>query len=143
MRLAFSLARQYFDQKKIMRIMGAMSGQMGPQKAQMITQKMLSAPNLMQYDLKLDKGENSITQRNATFMKMNDIVNALPEYRSVLAPYLIRLSDHPDKDEILQQLGIKTQQLDIENAISLVGGGKAPTPTQTGGPQNAAQPDAG
>ncbi len=143
MRLAFSLARQYFDQRKVMRILGAMSGQMGQQKAQAIATKMQQSPNLMQYDLRLDKGENSVTQRNAAFLKMNDIIRNAPEYRSVLLPYLIGLSDHPDKEEILNAIGVQSQILNTEKAISLASGGKAPGPVQTGGGQNATQAEPG
>ena len=137
MRMAFQLVRQYFDQEKIMRILGSMSGQMGPQKAQEVSAAMLAMPDLMQYDIKLDKAENSVTQRNATFLKTMEIMQMAPEYRQAFMPFLIELTDHPDKEEMLQAIGVQSQLINTEKAIGLVGGGKAPQPK--GGGQNTRQ----
>lgn len=138
MRLAFSVARQYYDDRKWARILGSMSGMMGEQKAQEVIRRMKTA-NLMQYDLKLDKGENSVTQRNATFLKTIELAQLVPEYRSVLLPFIVQLTDHPDKDEILQAIGVQSQILNTEKAIQVAGGGKAAAPVQTGGGQNVRQ----
>jgi len=94
-------------------------------------------PDLMQYDIKLDKAENSVTQRNATFLKTMEIMQMAPEYRQAFMPFLIELTDHPDKEEMLQAIGVQSQLINTEKAIGLVGGGKAPQPK--GGGQNTRQ----
>jgi len=136
-RLAFSLVQQYFDEKKILRILGTMTSDNGEQKAQAIMQQMKSNPNLLQYDLKLDKGENSVTQRNATFLKTMEIIQMTPEYRAALLPFLLKLTDHPDKEEMLQAVGVQTQINNTKDAIGLIGDGKTSSPK--GGGQNTRQ----
>lgn len=138
MRMALSLAQQYFDEKKIVRILGSMTGEMGQQKAVLTAQAMKQNQDMLQYDLKLDRGENSVTQRNATFLKTLELTQLVPEYRQVMLPHLIDLTDHPNKEEILRDIGVQTQINNTEKAISLAGGGKAPQP-KGGGSQNARQ----
>ena len=137
MRMALSLAQQYFDEKKIVRILGSMTGEFGSQKAMLTAQAMKQNTDMLQYDLKLDKGENSVTQRNATFLKTLELTQLVPEYRSVMLPHLIDLTDHPNKEEILRDIGVQTQILNTEKAINLAGGGKSTPPK--GGSQNARQ----
>jgi hypothetical protein len=86
----------------------------------------------MQYDLKLDKGENSVTQRNATFLKTMELMQLAPEYRAALLPYLVRLTDHPDKEEMLQAVGVQSQINNTKEAIELVGGASG-SPAKGGG----------
>jgi len=136
-KLVFSLMQQYFDTDKIMRILGTMTSSAGGEKATQIAQSFKGSPNLLQYDLKLDKGENSVTQRNATFLKTMEMAQLFPEYRQALLPFVLRLTDHPDKDEMLQAIGIQSQMNNTEKAIGLVSGGKSPKPA--GGSQNIRQ----
>jgi hypothetical protein len=137
--MAFMLARQYFDRKKFLRILGSMTSDMGEQKAQAIADAMLKGDTLMQYDIKLDKGENSITERNSTFLKTMELMQLAPEYRMALLPYAIKLTNHPDREEILQAVGIQTQKLNTQNAIELMGGAGASAPKATNGKQNTRQ----
>jgi hypothetical protein len=137
MRMALGLAQQYFDEKKIMRILGTMTSPMGQQQAMMVAQSMKTNKDLLQYDLKLDKGQNSVTQRNATFLKTMELAQLAPEYRAVLLPHIIALTDHPNKDEILKEIGVQSQIINTEKAIGLTAGGKSPQPK--GGSQNTRQ----
>lgn len=137
MRLAFMVARQYYDDRKWSRILGSMSGKMGQQRASAVIDAVKRA-DLMQYDIRLDKGENSVTNRNASFIKMVEMAQVFPEYRSVLLPKAIELSDHPQKDEILQEIGVVTQMNNIKDAID-VGRGGNPKPVQTGGGSSISQ----
>jgi hypothetical protein len=131
-KLVFSLIQQYFDENKIMRILGTMTSANGEEKARAIAQAVKNSPDLMQYDLKLDKGENSVTQRNATFLKTMELMQLAPEYRAALLPYLVRLTDHPDKEEMLQAVGVQSQINNTKEAIELVGGASG-SPAKGGG----------
>ena len=133
------LARQYFDRKKFLRILGSMTSDMGAEKAKAIADAMLNGDTLMQYDIKLDKGENSVTERNATFLKTMELLQMSPEYRMALLPYAIKLTNHPDREEMLQAIGIQTQKLNTQNAIELASGAGASAPKVTNGKQNTRQ----
>lgn len=137
MKMALSLAQQYFDERKIMRILGTMASPNGQEKAMITAQAMKSNKDLLQYDLRLDKGQNSVTQRNATFLKTMELAQIAPEYRSVLLPHIVELTDHPNKDIILKEIGVQSQILNTEKAIGAIGGGKAPQ--AKGGGQNTRQ----
>lgn len=139
MRMAFMLARQYFDRRKLLRIMGSMTSDNGQQKAQVITEAMLRNNAMMQYDIKLDKGENSVTERNATFLKTMELLQVAPEYRQVLLPYAIKLMNHPDRDEILSAIGIQSRKTDIQNVIGMLDGGGPAAPKAPNGKQNTQQ----
>jgi hypothetical protein len=122
LQLAFRLVQQYFDTKKILRILGVMYNRGDIEKTLQVTEQMLNTSDLTKYDVKIDRGENSITQRSAAFMKTLELMQLVPEYRGVLLPYAVDLSDHPEKEAILKGVGLQQQILNTQKSLELAGG---------------------
>lgn len=134
-RQMISNMQQFYPESKVERIINTDDLQLQDPRS---IQSFLANFAISDYDITIEEGETSSTVRGWMRQEIQELLPYVGDYAPALLPILIKLSDYPNKDEIIEAIQSQQQALAQQAGTSQSGNGNGAAGLN-GGPR-AAQP---
>jgi hypothetical protein len=123
--------QNYFTEEKLIRVMGDES--MGTQEEIVINKRafgqIFNDVTMGEYDISLEYEGRTQSERERNKFMLVELSNTVPQYADIISKWVLKLSDVPQKDDLLREFEMRQQMIQQQMSMGAM-------PQQGNQPQN-------